>query len=372
MNKMMNKKLTIGVIGCGYWGPNLIRNFNSLEGSRVKIVCDKSEERLDHISNIYPSVQTATDAETLFNDSEIDAIAIATPVHSHFALAKKGLASGKHVFIEKPMASSTVQCRELNCLATQKKLTLMIGHTFIYSDPVRKIKEILDAGEIGNIYYLSSQRLNLGLYQPDINVAWDLATHDISVILYLFGSMPVSVSCQGKAHITPGIEDVTVISMDFSGGEFAVVTSSWLDPHKVRKMVVVGSEKMIVYDDIEPMEKIKIYDKCVKKPTEYDSYGEFPYAYHYGDVLTPYFKMSEPVRNECLHFLECIKREEKPLSSGKEGQAVVQILEAASESLRRDDKKVILDELSDTSAVIQNTPTATIMKGAPQGTVVAG
>jgi predicted dehydrogenase len=368
----MNNKLTIGVIGCGYWGPNLIRNFNSLEESRVKIVCDKSEKRRDHISNIYPSVQTATDAETLFNDPEIDAIAIATPVHTHFALAKEALSSGKHVFIEKPMASSIVQCRELNCLAKEKKLTLMIGHTFIYSDPVRKIKEFIDSGEIGKIYYLSSQRLNLGLYQQDINVAWDLATHDISVILYLFGSMPVSISCQGKAHITPGIEDVTVISMDFSCGKFAVVTSSWLDPHKVRKMVIVGSKKMIVYDDIEPMEKIKIYDKCVKRPAEYDSYGEFPYAYHYGDVWSPYFKMGEPVKNECLHFLECIHKAEEPLSGGKEGQAVVQILEAASESLKRDSKKVMLDELSDTSASIEDTRTATTMNRVQRRKVGAG
>ncbi len=368
----MKEKLTIGIIGCGYWGPNLIRNFNSLEESKVKIVCDKSEKRLSYISNLYPSVQTTTDAETLFNDPEIDAVAIATPVHTHFALAERGLSSGKHVFIEKPMASSTLQCRELNSLATEKKRTLMIGHTFIYSDPVRKIKELLDSGEIGKIYYLSSQRLNLGLYQKDINVAWDLATHDISIILYLFGSAPVSVSCQGKAHITPGIEDVTVLSMDFSGGEFAVINSSWLDPHKVRKIVVVGSEKMIVYDDIEPMEKIKIYDKCVKGPTKYDSYGEFAYAYHYGDVLAPYFKMGEPVRNECLHFIECIHKAKKPLSSGTEGQKVVQILEAASESLKRDGRKVMLSDLPYSRTSGEISPAATFKSLVQQDIPIAG
>jgi predicted dehydrogenase len=364
----MKKKLSIGVIGCGYWGPNLIRNFNSAGDSTVKIVCDKSEQRLDHIKSLYPAVQTTTDAEAVFNDPGIDAVAIATPVHSHFMLAKESLLSGKHVFIEKPMASSVAQCRELNRLAEENGLTLMVGHTFIYSDPVRKIKELLDSGEIGKIYYFSSQRLNLGLYQNDINVAWDLAAHDISIVLYLFQSMPISVSCQGKAHITPGIEDVTVISMDFSSSEFAMVTSSWLDPHKVRKIVIVGSKKMIVYDDIEPIEKIKIYDKCVRVPDHYDLYGDFAYSYHYGDVLSPYFKMSEPVRNECLHFIECVQCARKPLSSGKEGLEVVQILEAATESLRRNSSKVPLDTLTDHPAAFGGHPAATVLQrphGAP-------
>jgi predicted dehydrogenase len=335
--------LTLGIIGCGYWGPNLIRNFNSLDGSRVKIVCDTSERRLNHFKILYPSLQTATDAGVIFSDPDIDAVAVATPVHSHFALAKQCLLSGKHLFIEKPMASSAEQCRELNAIAARKGLTIMVGHTFIYSDPIRKIKEIIDAGEIGDIYYFSSQRLNLGLYQQDINVAWDLAPHDISIILHLFGSMPCSISCQGKAHITPGIEDVTVLSMDFSDGKFAMVTSSWLDPHKVRKIVVVGSAKMIVYDDIEPIEKIKIYDKHVEVPNHYDLFGEFAYTYHYGDVRSPYFKMSEPVRNECRHFLDCINKSEKPLSSGEEGLAVVQILEAASASLKKEGAKVFIN-----------------------------
>jgi len=182
------------------------------------------------------------------------------------------------------------------------------------------------------------------LFQHDINVAWDLAAHDISIILHLFQSMPISVSCQGKAHITRGIEDVTVISMDFSSSEFAMVTSSWLDPHKVRKLVIVGSRKMIVYDDIEPIEKIKIYDKSVRVPEHYDLFGEFAYSYHYGDVLSPYFKMSEPVHNECLHFLDCIRNAFPCLSGGKEGLDVVRILEAATASLRSNSSKIMLHE----------------------------
>ena len=356
----MKEKLTIGVIGCGYWGPNLIRNFLSLDGSTVKTVCDLSEQRLAHIKRHYPGVATTTDAEAIFNDSAIDAVAIATPVHAHFILAKSALSSGKHVFIEKPMASSAAQCEELNALASKMGLTLMVGHTFIYSDPVKKIKELLDSGEIGNIYYLSSQRLNLGLFQPDINVAWDLAAHDISIILYLFQSMPISVSCQGKAHITQGIEDVTVISMDFSSSEFAMVTSSWLDPHKVRKLVIVGSRKMIVYDDIEPIEKIKIYDKSVSVPKHYDLFGEFAYSYHYGDVLSPYFKMSEPVHNKCRHFLDCIQKAARCLSGGKEGLEVVRILEAATESLRSNSAKIMLSQPADHQAPGEGRQAATM------------
>jgi len=209
----------------------------------------------------------------------------------------------------------------------------MVGHTFVYSPAVRKIKEIINAGDIGEIMYISSRRLNLGLFQKDINVTWDLAPHEISIILYVMGETPVYVNCQGKAHITKGIEDVTNMTIDFNNGGFATVQSSWLDPNKIRETTFVGSKRMIVYNDIEQFEKIKIYDKRVDPPPHYDTFAEFQYSYHYGDMYSPYIDQVEPLKVECQHFLDCIKSGSKPDSSGIEGLKVVQVLEAASKSL---------------------------------------
>ena len=276
----------------------------------------------------------------MIKNSDIDAIAIATPVHLHFEFAKKSLEAGKHTFIEKPMASSSKQCLELLELAEKNNLTLMIGHTFIFTPAVRKIKDIIDSGDLGEIYYINSQRLNLGLFQKDINVAWDLAPHDISIILFILNQTPVSVNCQGKANITKGIEDTTNMTINFSDGGFATIQSSWLDPNKIRKMTFVGSKKMLVYNDTEPLEKIKIYDKRVETPPYYDSFGEFQYSYHYGDIHVPYIKGTEPLKFECQQFLDCIKAGKKSESSGHEGMMVVQILEAASESLKNGGREV--------------------------------
>jgi predicted dehydrogenase len=218
----------------------------------------------------------------------------------------------------------------------------MVGHTFIYSTPVRKIKEIIDAGQLGQLQYISSRRLNLGLFQKDINVAWDLAPHDISIILYIMNEKLESVNCQGKAHVNPDIEDVTNMALNFTNSGFATIQSSWLDPNKIREMIFVGSKKMLVYDDIEPNEKIKIYDKRVEAPPHYDTFAEFQYSYHYGDMYAPYLKMVEPLKVECQHFLDCIENGIKPLSSGKEGLEVVQILEAASQSLKNGGAKVVI------------------------------
>ena len=253
----------IGIVGCGYWGPNLVRNFNSLAGCNVKKVCDLDPKRLEHLKSLYPTVETSSEFDDVTKDKRIDAIVIAVPVRFHYEMAKKSLEVGKHTFVEKPMASSVAECEELIEIAEKKNLTLMVGHTFIYSTPVRKIKEIVDAGELGQLQYISSRRLNLGLFQKDINVAWDLAPHDISIILYIMNEKLESVNCQGKAHVNPVIEDVTNMTLDFANGGFATIQSSWLDPNKIREMTFVGSKKMLVYDDIEPNEKIKIYDKHV-------------------------------------------------------------------------------------------------------------
>jgi predicted dehydrogenase len=339
----MNDILNVAVIGCGYWGPNLIRNFSSLAGCRVKRVCDIEEKRLEHMKRLYPSVEATANIDDLVHDKEIDAIVVATPVHLHYDLGMRSLLAGKHTFIEKPMAPSATQCNELVELARKKKLTLMVGHTFIYSTPVRRIKEIVDSGEIGEIQYISSRRLNLGLFQKDINVAWDLAPHDISIILYLLGRPPVSINCQGKAHVNRDIEDVTNMSLNFDNGGFAIIHSSWLDPNKVREMVIVGSKKMIVYNDNEPLEKIKIFDKRVEAPPHYDTFAEFQYSYHYGDAYIPYLKQVEPLKVETQHFLDCIRSGSKPETSGLDGLRVVQILEASSQSLKRGGAVVNID-----------------------------
>lgn len=339
----MSETLNIAVIGCGYWGPNLIRNFRSQPNCNVKTMCDVNEERLDHMSALYREIHTTSDVESVFSDPEVDAVVVATPVDLHYEFAKRALEAGKHVFIEKPMTSAAVQSGELVDIANEKGLTLMVGHTFIYSAPVRMIKEIIESGELGEIYYISSRRLNLGLFQRDINVTWDLAPHDISIILYIFGTTPKSVNCQGKAHINPGIEDVTSLSLNFDNGGFATIHSSWLDPNKIREMVFVGSKKMLVFDDNEPLEKIKIYDKRVEAPPHYDDFASFTYSYHYGDMHAPWIQMTEPLKVETGHFLDCIRSGEKPLSSGDNGHHVVQILEASSRSLEIGGAEVFLE-----------------------------
>ena len=253
----------VAIVGCGYWGPNLIRNFRSLSECRVAKICDADPNRLEHLKQIYPDVQSTTDFVNILEDASINAVAFATPVHTHFGLASQSLEAGKHTFIEKPMAASSEQCRKLIDLAQAQNLALMVGHTFVYTAPVLKIKEIIASGEIGEVMYISSRRLNLGLFQKDINVAWDLAPHDISIILFIMDHDPVSVNCQGKAHLNPEIEDVTNMTINFANGGIAMVQSSWIDPRKIRETTIVGSKKMIVYDDNEPLEKIKIYDKRV-------------------------------------------------------------------------------------------------------------
>jgi len=338
----MPAQIKVGVVGCGYWGPNLIRNFRSLPECSLKLMCDISTERLKHMRTLYPEVKGVTDFHQLLNGAGLDAIAIATSVRHHHPMAKASLLAGKHTFIEKPMAASSAECEELVQIAREKGLILMVGHTFLYSPAVRKIKAIVDHGDIGEIRYISARRLNLGLFQKDINVAWDLAPHDISIILHIMGESPVSVNCRGSAHVTPGIEDVTSMCLSFRKDRSAIIHSSWLDPRKIREMTIVGSKRMIVYDDVAPLEKIRIFDARVERPPHYDTFGEFHYAYHYGDVYAPYIKQEEPLKTECQHFLECIREGKSPLSNGEQGLELVRILEASSESLRNHGSPVLL------------------------------
>jgi predicted dehydrogenase len=338
----MNRQIKVGVVGCGYWGPNLIRNFRALSDCNLKVMCDLNQDRLKHLHALYPEVEGITDFNHMLNGAGLDAVVIATAVRFHYSMAKASLLAGKHTFIEKPMAASAKECEELVAIAQKNGLVLMIGHTFLYSPAVRKIKELVEWGDLGEIRYICARRLNLGLYQKDINVAWDLAPHDISIILHVMEENPTNVSCRGSAHVTPGIEDVTSMWLNFSNDRSAMIHSSWLDPRKTREMTIVGSKRMIVYDDVAAIEKIKIYDARVERPPHYDTFGDFHYSYHYGDMHVPYLKQEEPLKSECQHFLDCIKEGIAPLTDGKRGLELVRILEASSQSLKQGGSPVVL------------------------------
>ena len=327
--------INIGVIGCGYWGPNHIRNFHALSNCNMLVCCDKDANRLEHMKGLYPAIETTNATEDLFRDNRLDAIVIATPVFAHYELAKKTLESGKHVLVEKPMTDSVETSLSLIRLAREMNRVLMVGHTFEYTAAVNKVKEIMDSGELGEPLYVSSTRRNLGLFQPDINVAWDLAPHDISIITYLLDEIPVSVNCQGKSHYKKDIEDVATMTLNYTNGVIAFIHSSWLDPNKVRKTTIVGSKKMLLYNDVETQEKIKIYDKGVDAPPHYDTYADFQFSYRYGDIYSPRLEDYEPLREQSKHFLECIERGSQPRSCGYSGLRVVSVLEAASQSLKK-------------------------------------
>jgi predicted dehydrogenase len=341
--KSGKRMIKVGVVGCGYWGPNLVRNLRQASDCQLKVMCDASESRLTHMRRLYPEVATTRQYEDLLQDRDLDAVVIATPVRFHHSMAKAALEAGKHVFIEKPMARTGAEAQELVTLAREQGLILMVGHTFLFSPAVRRMKEIIDAGDIGQVQYISARRLNLGLFQKDINVAWDLAPHDISILLYLLEEFPLSVSCQGSSHVSRGIEDVTMMYLNFRKNRCAFIHNSWLDPKKVRQMTVVGSQRMIIYDDTEPLEKLKIYDARVEVPPHYDTFAEFTYSYHYGDSYVPYIKQDEPLKLECANFIESIREGTEPVTHGGLGMEVVRILEAANESLKQQGASVSLE-----------------------------
>jgi predicted dehydrogenase len=334
--------INIGVIGCGYWGPNLIRNFSQLPGCSVKIVSDLDQKRLDNMKNQYPQVNTTLDYMEIVKDPKIDAVVIATPVFTHKPFAMSAMEAGKHVFIEKPMTASVNDAMDLVNIAQRKNLRLMVGHTFEYNPAVLAVKKIIDSGELGDLFYINAQRLNLGLFQNDINVLWDLAPHDISIILFLLNKEPQYVTAVGAAHINPKVEDVATLTMVFDDGKIAFIQSSWLDPNKTRKITITGSKKMLMYNDIEPNQKVWIFDKGVQGPEHYETFGEFQYAYRYGDIHIPHINNQEPLKIELSHFIECIKAGKNPISDGESGLRVVRILEAAQQSIENQGKAVFL------------------------------
>jgi predicted dehydrogenase len=282
---------------------------------------------------MYPGLDVVDDASVILDDPEIDAVIIATPVATHYPLGKKALLADKHVLIEKPMTSSPAHARELVELAAERDRVLMAGHTFEYTAAVNRIRSLVESGELGDILYIRSVRVNLGLFQKDINVLWDLAPHDISILLYVLNAEPVSVTAIGRANVTPQIEDIVNMTIEFETGVLANLSLSWLDPRKVREMTIIGDRKMLVYDDVSPIEKIRIFDKGVDGPREYDSFGDFQYSYRYGDIVSPLLEDFEPLRAESEHFIECIRSGKEPRSSGRSGLATVRVLAAAHASL---------------------------------------
>jgi predicted dehydrogenase len=296
------------------------------------MVCDLKQERLDHIQGRYPSVKTSRDYHDLLA-SDAEAIVIATPVATHYKLALECLQAGKHVLIEKPLTCASREAVEIVAAGEKAGKVVMTGHTFVYNPAVVALKNIIASGEIGRIYYVSATRVNLGLYQPDINVVWDLAPHDVSILLDVLGMEPVAASARGGMYVKPGVHDVAYLTLYFNDGVMADMRVSWLDPSKIRLLTIVGSKKMIIYDDIEPVEKIKIFDKGVDVQPYTDTYEEFHLAYRYGDVVAYPLKWEEPLKLECMHFIECVREGKTPHSDGRMGLKVVQVIEAAQKSL---------------------------------------
>ncbi|HET6347509.1 MAG TPA: Gfo/Idh/MocA family oxidoreductase [Candidatus Krumholzibacteria bacterium] len=326
--------IRIGVIGCGYWGPNLIRNFSHLKGSEVLICSDLSEERLGHMRSLYPKIETTTDYKRILAHKDVDAVVVATPPETHCHLATEALRAGKHVFVEKPLALSSAEGASMVAEAEKAGRVLLAGHTFVYTAAVNKIKEVVDSGELGEIFYVSTTRVNLGIFQEHVNVVWDLAPHDVSILNYILDRMPESVATQASCCIRKNVEDVAFMTMRYPGNVLAHVHVSWLNPNKIRSTTVVGSRKMLVYDDISALEKIRIYDKGVTVTPHYDTFGEFQLSYRYGDILIPRLDDAEPLKVACQHFIDCVEKGARPRSSGAHGLDVVRVLEAAVASIR--------------------------------------
>jgi predicted dehydrogenase len=332
--------ITVGIIGCGYWGPNLIRNFVENEAARVLWVCDTDERRLAEIGRRYPSARTTTDYRQLLADTELDAVVIVTPVATHYPFAKEALAANKHVLIEKPLTTKACEAQELIALAASRRLTLMVDHTFVYTGAVRKIKEIVETGEIGDLLYFDSVRINLGLFQRDINVVWDLAPHDLSIMDFLVAREPVALTATGSSHIEPGVENIAYVMLRFADQFIAHFHFNWLSPVKIRRTLIAGSKKMIVYDDIEPTEKVRVYDRGVDTNGARDaSDREEDYrtliSYRTGDVWVPRLDPTEALHYVCQNFLDAIAGNARPVTDGAAGARVVRLLEAAQESINQ-------------------------------------
>ena len=329
--------ISVGVVGCGYWGPNLIRNFAENEGAVLRWVCDKDARHLSKAARRYPVARPTEDYEELLRDPRLDAVVIATPVATHYDFARRALEAGKHVLVEKPFTASAAEAEELIALAERRGLNLMVDHTFIYTGAVRKIKESVDAGELGDLLYFDSVRVNLGLFQRDINVVWDLAPHDFSIMDYVVGREPTALLATGSSHIEPGIENIAYVQLRF--GDSPLIANfhfNWLSPVKIRRTLIAGSRRMIVYDDIEPTEKVRIYDKGVTRndaAVEEEEAYKTLVSYRTGDVWVPKLDPTEALHYVCAEFIDSIRDARPSASDGRAGLRVVRLLEAAQASI---------------------------------------
>jgi len=333
--------INIAVIGAGYWGPNLIRNFSKFNNSSVRLVADFNENKLKKIKNLYPAIEVTQSADDVFNSSEIDAVIVATPVFLHYDFAKKALLSGKHVLVEKPMTDSAPKASELVDIAREKGKVLMVDHTFLYTGAVKKIKQIVSEKHVGEIQYFDSVRINLGLFQSDINVLWDLAPHDISILQYIDEELPCSVVATGICHTENEIENIAYLTLNYTSNKIAHFTLSWTSPVKIRKILIGGTRKMIVFDDIEPTEKVKVYDTGYKVKTKEDK-EKILVDYRAGDIYIPKLDATEALEGMAKDFLNAVEEGTEPVSNWKSGLNVVRILDAAQKSIKNKGKEVLL------------------------------
>ena len=325
--------MKVAVIGAGYWGPNLIRNFASLDEVEGVIACDRDSNRLAKMRKMFPGIETCSDENDAILNPEVAAVAIATPVSTHFDIARRAIEAGKHCFIEKPMTASVAEGEELIELATKKQVTLFVDHTFVYTGAVRKMKEIIESGRLGDIYYFDSVRINLGLFQHDVNVIWDLAPHDLSIMDYLLSEKPVAVSANGSCHIGNELEDIAYLTLEFNDNLIAHFHVNWLAPMKIRKTLIGGTKSMIIYDDTETSEKVKVYDKGIDVTSREGVYNTLV-QYRTGDMLSPKLDQEEALAVATRHFLDCILNNRTPITDGQAGLNVVRVLEASSVSVK--------------------------------------
>ncbi|MBC8042269.1 MAG: Gfo/Idh/MocA family oxidoreductase [Rhizobacter sp.] len=331
--------MKIAVVGLGYWGPNLVRNFLGINAVSGVIGCDKDPMRLEKIKVRFPEIETTLDYNAILKREDIEAVAVVTSVSSHYAIAKAALEAGKHCFIEKPMTATVAQAEDLINLAEKKGLKIMVDHTFIYTGAVKKMKEIIDQGRLGDIYYFDSVRVNLGLFQHDVNVIWDLAPHDISIMDFLLQKKPTSVSAVGSCHVGNGLEDIAYLTVNFDNNLIAHFHVNWIAPVKVRTTLIGGAKSMIVYDDMENSEKVKVYDKGIEVKTQEGVY-ETLVQYRTGDMYAPKLEQTEALTLEANHFIDCIQNDKSPLTDGISGLNVVRILEASEKSIKQNGKAV--------------------------------
>jgi predicted dehydrogenase len=336
--------VSVGVVGLGYWGPNLVRNLSRIPQARLKYGCDLDESKRAKLTRLYPDTRFVADFEKLLFDDDLDAVVVASPVPTHADLARQALLAGKDVFVEKPLTLSCADAEELIGLAIERDLILMVGHVFEYHPAVTRLKEIMDSGELGEVFYIYTHRLNLGIIRQDENALWSLGPHDLSISMHLLGQEPAEVQATGHSYLRGGVEDVVFGTLRFADGKLVHLHVSWLDPHRERKVTIVGSDRMAVFDDMSRDEKLKLYDKGVQRP-EYESYGEY-LNLRFGDALIPHLPNDEPLKLECEHFVECVTERKRPLSDGRSGLRVVRTLEALQRSLDTGGQPVSLEKAS--------------------------